>query len=97
MKTRRSQASLHSKCDKTIGGKVLIAAPAARQAYRQTEADPILASAVSKRSSFTISSNVFIGKENSAAGLQPLNGLGGNIFIVQVQITESFSNTPRAL
>lgn len=61
-----------------------------RQAYRHTEADPIFACTVSKSSSFTISSNVFIGKENSAAGLQSLNDLGGNIFMVQVQITESF-------
>lgn len=78
METRRSRASPHLKCDKTIGGKVLIAAPAARPVGKLNLIQ-FFACTVSKRSSFTISSNVFIGKENGAAGLHSLHDFGGTV------------------
>lgn len=95
MKTRLSQALPHSKCEKTIGGKVLIAAPAARPIgkLRLIQFLPALCPKAHPSQSPQM---FFIGRENSAAGLQLLNDFEGNVFMAQVQITGSLRNAPRA-
>lgn len=89
METRRSQASLHSKCDKTIGVKVLIAAPAARPVGK-LKLIQFFSALCPKAHPSQTPLRFSSAKKIAPQAFNHLMTWQETFFMVQVQVTESF-------